>query len=103
MLELIDGDLDEEAVEAWVPTRELPDEVVGLPGLWFWGNSATEVRWHNSRLELRPLALPGAGRRLRADGRRARRARRLPPRRDRCTSYAGRTGRSPTWRWRPSC
>jgi CubicO group peptidase (beta-lactamase class C family) len=59
VLELIDGDLDEEAVEAWVPTRELPDEVVGLPGLWFWGNSATEVRWHNSRLELRPLALPG--------------------------------------------
>lgn len=28
----------------------------GIPGLWFWGNSAYEVRWHNGRLELHDLA-----------------------------------------------
>jgi hypothetical protein len=31
-----------------VPARE-------LLGLWFWGNTATELRWSNGRLELRSL------------------------------------------------
>jgi len=33
----------------------VPDEAAPLLGLWFWGNSATEFRWHNDRLEMRPL------------------------------------------------
>ncbi|WP_114423279.1 serine hydrolase domain-containing protein [Nocardioides houyundeii] len=58
LLELIDGDLDHDGVEPWVPSGELPEAIRGVPGLWFWGNTATEVRWHNRRLELRQLAVP---------------------------------------------
>ena len=43
--------------EPWVPTDVLPPELDGLPGLWFWGNSAVELRWHNAALELHSLAL----------------------------------------------
>ena len=43
----------------WRPTERLPDAVDGVPGLWFWGNSAYDVRWHNDGLELRPMALGG--------------------------------------------
>jgi CubicO group peptidase (beta-lactamase class C family) len=44
-----------EAVPAWVPTERVPAAVVPVLGLWFWGNTAVEVRWQNERLELRPL------------------------------------------------
>ncbi|WP_181310960.1 serine hydrolase domain-containing protein [Nocardioides campestrisoli] len=60
VLDLIDGDFVDELPVPWVPTAELPPEVAGIPGLWFWGNSATEVRWHNQVLEVRPMTPPGA-------------------------------------------
>lgn len=45
-------------VEPWVPSAGVPDEVAELLGLWFWGNSALEIRWHNQLLEVRTLAPP---------------------------------------------
>lgn len=45
------------AAEPWVPTERVPDAVAPLLGLWFWGNSALELRWHNESLHLRSLAL----------------------------------------------
>ena len=60
----------------------LPDDVVGVPGVWFWGNTAYDVRWHNDGLELRrwrAAALLKERFEL-VDGRAGRRAR-LPPRR----------------------
>lgn len=44
-------------VEPWVPTERVPEVVAPLLGLWFWGNSALELRWHNETLHLRSLAL----------------------------------------------
>ncbi|MFL6061705.1 MAG: serine hydrolase domain-containing protein [Marmoricola sp.] len=44
-----------EPVEPWVPSESVPDAVAELLGLWFWGNTAHEVRWHNGRLELHSL------------------------------------------------
>ena len=69
---LIEGDPDGwgDAPEPWVPTVAVPADVDGVPGTWFWGNTAFEARWHNEGLDLRPLA-PGAGaeRFVLADGR----------------------------------
>lgn len=48
---------DPAPVTAWVPTTVLPGEIAELLGLWFWGNSAIEIRWHNGRLQLHSLAL----------------------------------------------
>lgn len=42
-------------VPAWVPTERVPDEVLPTLGVWFWGNTALELRWQNDRLELRGL------------------------------------------------
>ena len=39
----------------WVPSRSVPADVAEVVGLWFWGNSAHELRWHNEQLELRDL------------------------------------------------
>jgi len=50
------GDADQAApTPAWVPTNRVPDEVAPILGLWFWGNTAGELRWQNERLELRGL------------------------------------------------
>jgi hypothetical protein len=54
--DLVDGEFVDDLPEPWVPTTDLPPQVEGIPGLWFWGNSAYEVRWHNGRLELHDLA-----------------------------------------------
>lgn len=54
-----DPDADEERPTPWRPTTVLPDEVHGVPGLWFWGNTAYDVRWHNEGLELRAMARRG--------------------------------------------
>ncbi|HET9421095.1 MAG TPA: serine hydrolase domain-containing protein [Nocardioides sp.] len=43
------------AVPAWVPTEQVPDVIVPVLGLWFWGNTAVELRWQNERLEIRGL------------------------------------------------
>jgi CubicO group peptidase (beta-lactamase class C family) len=44
--------------EPWVPSTEVPPRVAELLGLWFWGNTALEFRWHNGLLEVRTLAPP---------------------------------------------
>ena len=59
VIDLIDGDFIDEVPEPWTPTVSLPAEAEGLPGLWFWGNTACELRWHNGGLDLRPLAARG--------------------------------------------
>ncbi len=53
---LSDGQV--EAAEPWVPTDEVPERALELLGLWFWGNTATELRWSDGRLELRSLVRP---------------------------------------------
>ncbi|QZY27712.1 serine hydrolase domain-containing protein [Nocardioides coralli] len=58
VMDLIDGDFVDDLPAPWRPTSSLPAEVAGLPGLWFWGNSALELRWHNEGLDLRSLAVP---------------------------------------------
>lgn len=58
---LIEGEADasEERPAPWRPTHALPDDVVGVPGVWFWGNTAYDVRWHNEGLELRLMTRGG--------------------------------------------
>lgn len=60
-MDLIDGDFIDDVPDAWVPTRALPDLVEGVPGVWFWGNTAVEARWHNGGLDLAPLTRFGDG------------------------------------------
>lgn len=55
--ELMLGDAEVPASAAWVPTTCVPTEVSDVPGVWFWGNTAFELRWHNERLEVHSLAL----------------------------------------------
>jgi CubicO group peptidase (beta-lactamase class C family) len=54
-----DPDADDERPAPWRPTVVLPPELLGVPGVWFWGNSAYDVRWHNDGLELRSMARGG--------------------------------------------
>jgi CubicO group peptidase (beta-lactamase class C family) len=42
--------------QRWTPSSAVPDEVTDLLGLWFWGNTAHEMRWSNQLLELRTLS-----------------------------------------------
>ena len=55
---LIEGDPDADDVRPtpWRPTVAVPSEALGVPGVWFWGNTAYDVRWHNDGLELRAMA-----------------------------------------------
>jgi hypothetical protein len=52
------GDDEPEAVEPWRPSADVPDSVLGLPGLWFWGNTALELRWHHGLLRLHEPGVP---------------------------------------------
>jgi CubicO group peptidase (beta-lactamase class C family) len=45
--------------ERWSPSYEVPERVAELLGLWFWGNTAHELRWSNQLLELRTLDATG--------------------------------------------
>ena len=47
-----------EPTEPWVPTDAVPEPARELLGLWFWGNTATELRWNVGGLELRSLVRP---------------------------------------------
>lgn len=51
-----DPDADDERPAPWRPTTAVPEAVQGVPGVWFWGNTAYDVRWHNEGLELRAMA-----------------------------------------------
>jgi CubicO group peptidase (beta-lactamase class C family) len=42
-------------VQPWRPTQTVPPPVVPVLGVWFWGNTAVELRWHNDELQLRDL------------------------------------------------
>ncbi len=57
-LDLIDGDFIDDVPTPWRPTLTVPPEAAGLPGLWFWGNTAHEARWHNDGLDLVALTGP---------------------------------------------
>ncbi len=50
---LLGDDVPPEA-EPWHPNDDVPAEVAGLPGLWFWGNTALELRWHHGTLRMHP-------------------------------------------------
>lgn len=56
-LDLLEG-VEPVPDSAWTPTTRVPEEVAELLGLWFWGNSAQELRWSDGLLELRGLAPP---------------------------------------------
>lgn len=51
--------LDPATITPWTPSESVPEHVAELLGLWFWGNGAHQVRWHNDTLELRDLTDPG--------------------------------------------
>ncbi len=53
-LDLLRG-ADPHPGERWNPSGEVPVRVRELLGLWFWGNTAHELRWSNQLLELRTL------------------------------------------------
>jgi CubicO group peptidase (beta-lactamase class C family) len=42
-------------IRPWRPSTTVPPVVAEVVGLWFWGNTALELRWSNERLELRDL------------------------------------------------
>ncbi|KRE95962.1 hypothetical protein ASG76_02560 [Nocardioides sp. Soil774] len=54
-----DPDADDARPAPWRPTTTLPPEAHDVPGVWFWGNTAYDTRWHNDGLELRLMARPG--------------------------------------------
>lgn len=51
-LELLEGRPVPGPPEPWVPTGQVPEPLAGVPGLWFWGNSAVELRLTNGGLDL---------------------------------------------------
>jgi hypothetical protein len=51
-----DPDADDTGPAPWRPTVAVPPEAHGVPGVWFWGHTAYDVRWHNEGLELRAMA-----------------------------------------------
>lgn len=53
---------------AWEPTTALPPEVAGALGLWFWGNTAIEHRWHAGGLQQRHLQTGDPGSRFEVSG-----------------------------------
>nr|WP_264674627.1 serine hydrolase domain-containing protein [Nocardioides lijunqiniae] len=54
--QLLLGECPASAVEPWVPTTTVPPLSREVLGLWFWGNTALELRWHQETLQLRGLA-----------------------------------------------
>ncbi len=53
---LLHDPVPEHPVARWRPTVDLPPEVADVVGLWFWGNTAIELRWNNDLLEARALS-----------------------------------------------
>ena len=51
-----DPDADDDRPAPWRPTVAVPEEASDVPGLWFWGNTAYDVRWHNDGVEMRSMA-----------------------------------------------
>ena len=57
-LDLLAGVDPDPALQPWEPSADVPERVAELLGLWFWGNTALAMRWHNGFLETHTLALP---------------------------------------------
>jgi CubicO group peptidase (beta-lactamase class C family) len=55
VLEAFLGGPDPDPVARWRPTAAVPPVVAPGLGVWFWGNTAVELRWHNEELQLRDL------------------------------------------------
>jgi hypothetical protein len=49
---LLLGEEPPPASQPWTPGDEVPEIAEGVPGLWFWGNTALELRWHHGVLRL---------------------------------------------------
>ncbi len=56
--EVLLGAEEPDPVEPWVPSLPVPESLSGVPGLWFWGNTAMELRWQGGRLWLTTLGNP---------------------------------------------
>jgi CubicO group peptidase (beta-lactamase class C family) len=52
------GDDEPDPVEPWTPSDAVPAALVGVPGVWFWGNTALELRWHRGQAVLMELGDP---------------------------------------------
>jgi hypothetical protein len=50
--EILLGDDEPAETEPWRPSAVVPDALAGVPGLWFWGNTALELHWHDGGLVL---------------------------------------------------
>ncbi len=55
VLETMFGGQDPTPVGPWRPTVTVPPEVHPILGVWFWGNTAVELRWQNDELQLRAV------------------------------------------------
>ena len=56
--ELLLGDQTPDPVEPWTPSGAVPAALAGVPGVWFWGNTALELRWHRGHAVLMELGDP---------------------------------------------
>lgn len=52
------GDDEPDPAEPWSPSGPVPDILAGVPGVWFWGNTALELRWHRGQAHLTELGDP---------------------------------------------
>ena len=53
------GDDAPDPAEPWRPSDGATRRrSAGVPGLWFWGNTALELRWHHDQLRLAQLGDP---------------------------------------------
>ncbi len=56
--QLLLGDEAPDPVEPWTPSGPVPEALRDVPGLWFWGNTAMELRWHRGQAHLIALGDP---------------------------------------------
>lgn len=64
--DLAEGTACEPPPRPWSPTDSVPEAARELTGIWFWGNTAFDVRWHNHGLEFHELAGRGLSDRFEA-------------------------------------
>jgi CubicO group peptidase (beta-lactamase class C family) len=53
--EMLLGDDAPDPVEPWTASEPVPPILDGVPGVWFWGNTALELRWHRGQAHLMEL------------------------------------------------
>jgi CubicO group peptidase (beta-lactamase class C family) len=57
--EMLLGNDEPDPVEPWSPSAPVPPVLAGVPGVWFWGNTAHELRWHRGQVHLWEFGDPG--------------------------------------------